>query len=179
MHHLLGGFPEAASTETKEVKRENTTDLYSDMSPIDREVALDLDRVLDDIEAERAADEPFAVEAEEIREKPMAPQYPVPSMDTNLDNKQERPEVYPNYNKDNTFVISGPIGDAKFPGRQFKSKAHARMWVETKYGRIIEEHTIPRRWSFRVNKPVHQPVRLPSILNDVLTGANYVSEPTA
>ncbi len=59
-----------------------------------------------------------------------------------------------------TFVISGPLGDANYPGRRFTSLPLAEEWVEMFYGEhfgavpeVGQSGPEPDRWAFIV-RPV-------------------------
>ena len=54
------------------------------------------------------------------------------------------------------FVISGPLGDAKGPGRTFRSWHAAEKWAREFYGarfkRRVESPEEAARWAFLVSK---------------------------
>lgn len=67
------------------------------------------------------------------------------------------PVNYPNYRRETSFTLSGPIGNANYPGRRFESKEAARAWCIEKYGFIYEERHVPNRWIFVLPKPKQEP----------------------
>lgn len=87
--------------------------------------------------------------------------YQPPTVDMEIGEVKSHQILYPDY-PDGTYVISGPIGDAAWPGRRFASDAAAERWVidtyGRHYGRVKElEETAPGefqdRWARRV-KPL-------------------------
>lgn len=60
---------------------------------------------------------------------------------------------YPAWSKENSFVVSGPLGDFNFPGRRFTTTVEAEKWMREKYGFIYETRHIPGRWIGVVPKP--------------------------
>lgn len=49
------------------------------------------------------------------------------------------------------FVVSGPLGVAKYPGRRFADLDEAYRWAVGKYARVEPaESGHPFRWAFRV-----------------------------
>ncbi len=56
---------------------------------------------------------------------------------------------YQNWTKENTRVVSGPIGNHKFSGRSFPDRPKARAHWKAK-AEIVEEYLITGRWAFRI-----------------------------
>lgn len=57
------------------------------------------------------------------------------------------------YDIANTFVISGPLGDTKFPGRRFACLDDAREYWSARTAIREEITVVPGRWIFRIDKP--------------------------
>lgn len=66
--------------------------------------------------------------------------------------EEDRPPAsdYQDWLPENTRVVSGPVGDFKFPGRRFGSYAEAKAYVLSRWGRIHQEHQVIGRYIFRV-----------------------------
>lgn len=63
------------------------------------------------------------------------------------------PVNYPAWTSENSFVVSGPLGNFNWRGRRFDTWDQARAWMNEKYGFIYEEIKLPGRWAGRVPKP--------------------------
>lgn len=65
-------------------------------------------------------------------------------------------EPYPDWNADNSFVLSGPLEEAKFPGRRFghwrEAEAHVTETARTRGVKLFKFWTIPGRWFGRIGK---------------------------
>lgn len=56
---------------------------------------------------------------------------------------------YPIWDSSNSRVVSGPIGQAKFPGRMFPSAREAMKYWRQK-ARIVACYPTKGRWIFRI-----------------------------
>lgn len=79
------------------------------------------------------------------------------------------PRTYSAWNPGETFVVSGPCGDYQDTtpgppnssdpssglsrGRFFKTRRLAQKWALEKYGAILEEYLVKRKWCIRVPVP--------------------------
>lgn len=61
-------------------------------------------------------------------------------------------DTYPDWNSENSFVISGPLGlRAKYPGRRFANWHAAQEYVNERY-RVVKFWCFANRWYVRVRK---------------------------
>jgi len=103
--------------------------------------------------------EPAEVEEIPVDEQPTNWSPDVSARPPTIFDDRERPDDVPppvdyqDYVAGETFVISGPLGTSKFPGRRFASRAAAKLHVQRTYGRIYQWFNIPGRWAGRVKKP--------------------------
>lgn len=63
----------------------------------------------------------------------------------------DREHRYPDWSRETTRVVSGPVGDARFPGTRFETVSEAREhW--TARSRIRADYTVTGRYIFRVDR---------------------------
>jgi len=56
---------------------------------------------------------------------------------------------YRDYDERTTRVVSGPLGEHKFPGTSWPDRESARRhWAGR--ARVLQEYLIPGRWAFRI-----------------------------
>jgi len=60
--------------------------------------------------------------------------------------------TYPDFSAENSYVISGPIGEAKFRGKQYSTWQEAKRETTNRFP-VIQFWVIGYRWFARVRKP--------------------------
>lgn len=71
--------------------------------------------------------------------------------DVDLDKPVLKEEEYPVWNSDNTRMISGPIGDAKYQGTRFDTWQQAETYARGKYN-VVVFWTQHFRWYARIKR---------------------------
>lgn len=61
---------------------------------------------------------------------------------------------YSDWTEETTYVISGPLGETKFPGTRYATwqdaQQHVKEWSQVKERKVYQFWTIPGRWFARV-----------------------------
>jgi hypothetical protein len=113
-----------------------------------------LAQAISDIESSEEANDAAVIDEPEKPPAVLALSSRPPTIDDwNDDSPTPHPLNYPCWTEANSFVVSGPLGDKRYPGRRMTGRNEARRYVTAKYGGYFEEIHIPGRWAFRVRRP--------------------------